>query len=235
MAGMPQLPRALRAGFAVSGTALAINLVAALLLDLEVGEPALLTLARDLTMWLLALPIAVALLVLGAWRSAPGACHVAAVLLCWLGDGLGSVTGETVVLLGMFLLAAVAFLAALWPSRRRSLAWGWAAIGYGLVGAISGGVIALGAGPLAVPVLLYALLIAAVAAFAAIDTAGLLGGLLLLSSVLVLGIGLFLIEIPDALRAFAVLVMYVLGQALLAVSLQQRLGLGRAVAAPERA
>ncbi len=220
-------------GFAVSGTALAVNLVAAVLLDLELGDPALLTLARDVTMWLLALPIAIALLVMGAWRHAAGICHVAAVLLCWLGDGLGSLTGETVVLLGLFPPAAVAFLAALWPSRRRSLAWGWAAIGYGIVGAISGGVIAIGAGPLAVPVLLYALLIAAVAAFAAIDTAGLLGGLLMLAGVLVLGIGLFLIEIPDALRAFAVLVLYVLGQALLAVSLQQRLGLARAL--PERA
>lgn len=231
MAGMPPLPRALRVGFAVSGTALAINLVAAVLLDLELGDPALLTLARDVTMWLLAPPIAIALLVMGAWRHAAGNCHVAAVLLCWLGDGLGSLTGETVVLLGLFLPAAVAFLAALWPSRRRSLAWGWAAIGYGIVGAISGGVIAVGAGPLAVPVLLYALLIAAVAAFAAIDTAGLLGGLLLLAGVLVLGIGLFLIEIPDALRAFAVLVLYVLGQALLAVSLEQRLGLARALPA----
>ncbi|QUW19314.1 lysoplasmalogenase family protein [Agrococcus sp. Marseille-Q4369] len=228
---MPPLPRALRVGFAVSGTALAINLVAAVLLDLELGDPALLTLARDVTMWLLALPIAIALLVMGAWRHAAGICHVAAVLLCWLGDGLGSLTGETIVLLGLFLLAAVAFLAALWPSRRRSLAWGWAAIGYGIVGAISGGVIAIGAGPLAVPVLLYALLIAAVAAFAAIDTAGLLGGLLLLAGVLVLGIGLFLVEIPDALRAFAVLVLYVLGQSLLAVSLQQRLGLARALPA----
>jgi uncharacterized membrane protein YhhN len=170
--------------------------------------------------------------VMGAWRHVAGSCHVAAVLLSGLGDGLGSMTGQTIVLLGMFLLAAVAFLAALWPSRRSSLAWGWAALGYALVGAIGGGVIATGAGALAVPVLLYALLIAAVAAFAAIDTAGMLGGLLLLASVLVLGIGLFLIEIPDALRAFAVLLTYVGGQALLAISLQQRLGLARM---PERA
>lgn len=233
MACMPSLPRALRAGLAISGTVLAINLVAALLLDLELGDPALATLVRDVTMWLLVPPIAVALLAIGAWRHAAGSCHVAGVLLCWLGDGLGSATGQTAVLLGAFLLAAIAFLAALWPSRRRSLAWGWAAIGYGVVGAIAGGVIAIGAGPLAVPVLLYALLITAVAAFAAIDTAGLLGGLLLLSSVLVLGIGLYLIEVPDALRAFAVLVTYVAGQALLAVSLQQRLGLGRAAAQPE--
>jgi uncharacterized membrane protein YhhN len=229
---MPPMPRALRTGLAVSATALAVNLVAALLLDLELGDATVLTLARDATMWLLVLPIAVALLVMGAWRHAAGVCHVVAVLLSWLGDGLGSATGETAVLLGLFLLAAIAFLAALWPSRHRSLAWGWAAIGYGIVGAVSGGVIAIGAGALAVPVLLYALLIAAVAAFAAIDTAGLLGGLLVLSSVLVLGIGLFVIEIPDALRAIAVLVMHVGGQALLAVSLQQRLGLGRAVPEP---
>ncbi|MCR8671729.1 lysoplasmalogenase family protein [Agrococcus sp. HG114] len=223
---MPSLPRPLRAGLWVSGAVLAVNVLAAVLLDAEIGDEGVLTIVRGVTMWGLVPPIAVALVALGALRHAVGVWHVVAVVLCWLGDGIGSATGELLVLLGLFFVADLAFLAALWPTRRRSLAWGWAAVGYGVVAIISGGVIAAHAGPLAAAVVLFALLLAAVAALAAVDTAGLLGGLLLMACVLVLGIGVFVIEMPDALRALAVLVPYVAGQALLAVSLQQRLGLG---------
>ena len=225
---MPPLPAPLRAGIGVSAAALAVNLVAAVLHDSGVGEAALLELVRGVTMWALVPPIAIALAILGALRHPVGVWHVIALALCWLGDGLGSITDQTGVLLGLFFLATLAYIVALWPTRRRSLAWGWGGAGYGAVGLIAGGVIASNAAMLAAPGLLYALLLSGMAALAAIDTPGLLGGLLFQATVLVLGIGLFLIEIPDAVRAIAVLVLYLGAQALLAVSLQQRLGLGAA-------
>ncbi|MFP5250990.1 MAG: lysoplasmalogenase family protein, partial [Actinomycetes bacterium] len=101
-----------------------------------------------------------------------------------------------------------------------------AAPGYAFVALLAGTVIAANAGPLAVPVLVYALVLAGLAAFAAIDTPGLVGGLLLLATDLIQGFGLFVLEMPDALRAFAVLIPYAAAQALLALSLQQRLRLG---------
>jgi uncharacterized membrane protein YhhN len=236
---MPQapIPRPLRLGFLIAALVLAANLAAALLIDFGVGDGVgasgedVLDLLRRALMWAMMPPIAVALIWIGALRHPVGRWHVAALLLCWLGDGLGSVTEETLVLLGLFMAGKLSYIASLWPTRRRSLAWSWGALGYGAVGLISGAIIASSAGSLAVPVLVFALVVAAMAAFAAIDTIGLLGGLLFMVSVLILGLGLYVIEIPDALRAFVVLVPYVGGQALLALSLQQRLGLGAATGA----
>lgn len=225
------LPRALRTGLLVSGVVLAVNLLAALLIGIGVGDANMLDLVRTVLMWLLLPPIAIALALIGALRHPTGRWHFAAVILCALGDGFGASTGITIVLLGLFLLGHIAYLFALWPTRKRSLAWSPAAIGYAIVALIAGIIIAVNAGMLAVPVLIYAFVLAAVAAFAAIDTAGFLGGLLFLASDLVLGIGLFVIDIPDPLRTFCVLIPYLGAQALLAVSLQQRLGLG-APAAP---
>lgn len=226
------MPRALRTGFLVSAVALGLNLLAAVLIELGIGDASLLDTARVVLMWALIPPFAISLILLGALRHAVGRWHVAAALLCALGDGLGATTGTTIVLLGLFLAGHISYLAALWPTRRRSLAWSPAAIGYAAVALIAGTIIAVNAGPLAIPVLLYALVLAAVAAFAAIDTPGLLGGLLFLVSDLVLGLGLFVLEIPDALRAVAVLIPYVGAQALLAVSLQRRLRLVGPAAAP---
>ncbi|WP_072313450.1 lysoplasmalogenase family protein [Agrococcus sp. Marseille-P2731] len=223
------MPRALRLGFAIAGAGLLLNLLAAVLIGLEIGDAQLLDTARVVLMWAMLPPIAIALVRLGALRHAAGVWHVLAVLLCWLGDGLGASTGVTIVLLAAFLLGHIAYLAALWPTRRRSLAFGPAAIGYAVIAVIAGGITAANAGALAVPVLLYALVLAAMAAFAAIDTPGLLGGLLFLVSDLVLGLGLFVLDIPDPLRTFAVLIPYLGAQMLLAVSLQQRLGLHAAV------
>lgn len=227
MGAMPAtpLPRALRTGLLVSAVVLAVNLLAALLIGIGIGDANMLDLVRTVLMWLLLPPIAVALILIGAHRHATGRWHLAAVILCCLGDGLGASTGITIVLLGMFLLGHIAYLVALWPTRKRSLAWNPAAIGYGAVALIAGTLIAVNADALAVPVLVYSLLLAAVAAFAAIDTVGLLGGLLFMVSDLVLGLGLFVLDIPDPLRTFVVLIPYLGAQALLAVSLQQRLGL----------
>ncbi len=220
------LPRPLRLGFWTAGALLAVNLAAATLLALGIGDAGLLEQLRLVLMWAMLPPVWLALIAIGALRHVVGRWHVAAVVLCGLGDGLGATTDLTIVLLGMFLLGHIAYLVALWPTRRRSLAWGPAGIAYAIVGLISGGIIALGAGPLAVPVLLYALVLAVVAAFAAIDVPGLLGGLLFMVSVLVLGLGLFVLDIPDPLRSIVVLSAYAGAQALLAVSLQQRLRLG---------
>jgi len=227
MSAMP-LPRPLRLGFWIAGALLAVNLAAATLLALGLGDAGLLEQLRLVLMWAMLPPIWLALIAVGALRHAVGRWHVAAAVLCGLGDGLGATTDLTIVLLGMFLLGHVAYLVALWPTRRRSLAWGPAGIAYAIVGLIAGAIIAIGAGPLALPVVLYALVIAAVAAFAAIDVPGLFGGLLFMVSDLVLGLGLFVLEIPDPLRSIVVLSTYVGAQALLAVSLQQRLALGLA-------
>lgn len=223
------LPRALRTGLLIAGVVLVVNLLAAVLIGIGIGEASMLNLVRTVLMWLLLLPIAVALVLLGAHRHRTGRWHLAAVILCALGDGFGASTGVTMVLLSLFLLGHIAYLFALWPTRKRSLAWGPAALGYALVALIAGTVIAVNAGMLAIPVLVFAFVLAAVAAFAAIDTAGFLGGLLFLTSDLVLGLGLFVIDIPDPLRTFTVLIPYVGAQALLAVSLQQRLGLAAPV------
>lgn len=220
------VPRPLRLAFWCSGIALAANVGAALLLGLGIGDAGLLELTRKALMWALATPIAVALVLIGALRHTVGRWHVAALVLCALGDGLGAATAITIVLLGLFLAGHLVYLAALWPTRRRSLAWSWAAPGYAFVALLAGTVIAANAGPLAVPVLVYALVLAGLAAFAAIDTPGLVGGLLLLATDLIQGFGLFVLEMPDALRAFAVLIPYAAAQALLALSLQQRLRLG---------
>ena len=223
------MPRALRTGFLVSAIVLAVNLLAAVLIGFGVGDAGVLDALRTVLMWALVPPIAIALILIGALRHPVGRWHVAAALLCALGDGLGAISGATIVLLGMFLLGHIAFLGALWPTRKRSLAWSPAAIAYTVVALIAGAIIAANAGALAVPVLLFALVAAAVAAFAAIDTPGLLGGLLFLVSDLVLGLGLFVLDIPDPLRAIAVLAPYVGAQALLAVSLRQRLALAAPV------
>jgi uncharacterized membrane protein YhhN len=220
------LPRPLRLGFWIAGALLLVNLLAATLLALEIGDAALLERLRVVLMWGLLPPIWIGLVAIGALRHAVGRWHVAAAALSGLGDGLGATTGLTIVLLGMFLLGHIAYLVALWPTRRRSLAWGPGSIAYATIGLIAGGIIAVGAGPLAVPVLVYALVLAAVAAFAAIDVPGLFGGLLFMVGDLVLGLGLFVVDIPDPLRSVAVLVAYAAAQALLAVSLQQRLRLG---------
>ncbi|MGC5075766.1 lysoplasmalogenase family protein [Agrococcus sp. DT81.2] len=220
------LPRPLRLGFWIAGCLLAVNLLAATLLALEVGDAGLLEQLRLVLMWALLPPIWIALIAIGALRRAVGRWHVAAAALCGLGDGLGAATDLTIVLLSLFLLGHIAYLVALWPTRRRSLAWGPGAIAYAIVGLISGGIIAIGAGPLAVPVLVFALVLVAVAAFAAIDVPGLLGGLLFMIGDLVLGLSLFVIEIPEPLASIVVLTAYAAAQALLAVSLQQRLRLG---------
>lgn len=221
------LPPPLRVGLWIAGVLLLVNLAAATLLALEIGDAGLLELLRVVLMWGLLPPIWVALVAIGALRHTVGRWHVAAAALCGLGDGLGATTGLTVVLLGLFLLGHIAYLVALWPTRRRSLAWGPAAAAYAAIALIAGSVIAVGAGPLAVPVLLYSLLLGAVAALAAIDVPGLLGGLLFMVGDLVLGLSLFVVPIPEPLGSIAVLVAYAAAQALLAVSLQQRLLLGR--------
>ena len=220
------LPRPLRLGFWISGCSLAVNLLAATLLALEIGDAGLLEQLRVVLMWALLPPIWIALIAIGALRHAVGRWHVAAAVLSGLGDGLGAVTALTIVLLSLSLLGHIAYLVALWPTRRRSLAWGPGAIAFAVVGLVAGGVIAVGAGPLAVPVLVYALVLAALAAFAAIDVPGLFGGLLFMIGDLVLGLSLFVIEIPEPLASVVVLVAYTAAQGLLAVSLQQRLRLG---------
>lgn len=226
------MPRPLRVALAITGLLLAANLLAAVLVSFGVGDPNVLELARRILMWGIVTPIVVALVVLGAHRFTVGRWHLAGATLCVLGDGLGATTGSTLVLLGCFLLGHLCYLAALWPTRRRSLAWTPAALGYAIVALIAAGITAASAGPLAVPVIAYALVLTAMAAFAALDAVGLLGGLLFMVSDLVLGMALFVLEIPDPLRSIVVLVAYAGAQALLAISLQRRLRLGDPSAAP---
>jgi len=226
------LPRPLRLGLWIAAALLAVNLTAATLLALGIGDAGLLEQLRLVLMWALLPPIWIALVAIGALRHPVGRWHVAAAVVCGLGDGFGAATEQTLVLLSLFLLGTITYLVSLWPTRRRSLAWGPAAIAYGIVGLIAGTVIAAGAGPLAVPVVVYALVLAAVAAFAAIDVPGFLGGLLFMIAVLVLGVALYVVDIPEPLASIVVLTAYAASQALLALSLQQRLRLGATVHAP---
>ncbi|WP_347753706.1 lysoplasmalogenase family protein [Agrococcus sp. ProA11] len=228
-------PRALRIGFGVAAATLVLNLLAAVLIGLGVGDAGALNVVRTVLMWMLMPPLALALVRIGALRHAVGRWHVLAVALYWLGDGVGATSGITAVLLGAFLLGHLAFIVSLWPTRKRSLAWSPAFGGYAFVALLAGGIIAVSAGPLAIPVLVFAVVLAAMASLAAIDALGLLGGLLSMLTVLVLGLGLFVLEIPDPLRTFAVLVPYLGAQMLLAMSLQRRLELADPLPSPPSA
>lgn len=181
---------------------------------------------RTVAQWLYLPPLMVALGLATGLRTARSRWWLGGLLLCWLGDGLGSL--GFLVLLGCFLLGHLSYLAALWPTRDRS--WVWRPGGLVHVGVLALGLalVVPRAGALAAPVVVYGLVLAAVALLAtAAGPAGLAGGLLFMVSDLSLGWFLFSgVEVGDGPRALLVIGTYVPAQVLLLVGLLRLEGEG---------
>lgn len=165
--------------------------------------------------WFYLPPLMAALVVAGGLRDRRGWWWLGGLVLSWCGDVLGGL--GFLVLLGSFLLAHLCFVVALLPTARgsvlrRPVVWAWVA--FGLIGAA---VIAPAAGPvLAAPVVVYAATLTFVAVLAtAAGRLGVVGGLLFMASDLVLGAGIFALDLDPALQTALVIGTYVPAQVLL--------------------
>lgn len=169
---------------------------------------------RQVTAWLYLPPLMLALVLATGLRTTRSRWWLAGLVLCWLGDGLGG--QGFLVLLGCFLLGHLAYLAALWPTRRES----W--LGRPLAGAhllllVLGLVLVVPAADgLEVPVVLYGLVLTLMAVLAtAAGRPGLVGGVLFMVSDLSLGWMRFALQPDEATQALVVIGTYVPAQVLL--------------------
>lgn len=169
---------------------------------------------RAVTAWLYLPPLMLALALATGLRTARSRWWLAGLVLCWLGDGLGG--QGFLVLLGCFLLGHLAYLVALWPTRRRSWLRGpgvslhLALLALGLV------LVVPAADGLEAPVVGYGLVLTLMAVLAtAAGWPGLLGGLLFMVSDLSLGWLLFAVQPSEATQALVVIGTYVPAQVLL--------------------
>lgn len=169
--------------------------------------------------WFYLPPLMVALVVAGGLRDRRGWWWLGGLVLSWGGDVLGGL--GFLVLLGCFLLAHLCFVVALLPTARASVlrrpvvaAW----VAFGLLGTA---VIAPAAGPvLAAPVVVYAATLTLMAVLAtAAGRSGVVGGLLFMVSDLVLGAGIFALDLDPALQTALVIGTYVPAQVLLLLAL----------------
>ncbi|SDD35129.1 lysoplasmalogenase [Rhodococcus tukisamuensis] len=144
---------------------------------------------------------------------------LAALGLSWLGDAAPDLAdGDTafLVMIGFFLLAQLAYIAAFWPYRaasvlRRPAVFGYVAVIVALVAAC-----APGAGPLLVPALVYGICLGAMAALStALGRVAAVGGALFLLSDSMIALGAFADWYHPPAEGFAVMLTYVAGQALL--------------------
>lgn len=176
--------------------------------------------------WFYLPPLALALVQATGLRTRLSRWWLAGLALCWLGDGLGWLGFE--VLLGLFLLGHLAYLAALGPTWRRS----WAARPAGLLHVallVLGLVLVVPlAGPLVPAVVVYGVVLTAMALLAtAGGPSGVVGGLLFMVSDLSLAWLLFGgSELGDGWRALVVIGTYVPAQVLLLLAVV-RLGTRR--------
>lgn len=193
------------AGIIVSLLACAVNIAGTFL---EVGW-------MQEARWFYVPPLVVALIAAGGLRDVRGRWWTAGLLLSWVGDTQGG--RGFLVLLGAFLLAHVCYVVALWPTRGQSLLGRRAAVPYALLGAAGVVVLAPAAGlALAAPVTAYAAFLTLMAVLAAAaGRVGVVGGLLFMVSDLVLGLGIFAVDLPDALQTLVVIGTYVPAQVLL--------------------
>ena len=115
----------------------------------------------------------------------------AALLFSWLGDTVGQ---QVLVKIGFFLCAQACYIVAFWPTRRRSILVRPVQLGVFLA-AIGGllAIVASGAGPLAVPVLVYGASLAVMAVLATgVSRLAAVGAALFLLSDIVLAVDLFI-------------------------------------------
>lgn len=179
--------------------------------------------------------LALALVLAHGLRESRGRWWLVGMLFSWAGDTLGRY--GFVVLLGCFLLAHVCYAVALWRTRERSMYGRAPMLAYLAVGGVGAAVVAPAAGAvLAAPVVVYASALTLVAVLAgAAGRAGLVGGILFMFSDLTLALGIFVIDIPDALQTFLVMGTYVPAQALLLVGVLGLLGAVRVSGSPNAA
>lgn len=169
--------------------------------------------------WLYTPPLVLTLAAVGAMRDRRAWWWAAGLLLSWVGDTQGG--RGFLVLLGAFLVAHLCYLVALWPTRRASLLGRPAALVH--LAVLAAGLVvivpAVDAG-LAVAVVAYGAVLTLMAVLAtAGGPAGLAGGLLFMVSDLVLAVGIFVIDLPDAVQTLVVIGTYVPAQVLLVVAL----------------
>lgn len=182
--------------------------------------------------WLYVPPLVMALIAAGGLRDVRGRWWAAGLVLSWVGDTQGG--RGFLILLGAFLIAHVCYVVALWPTRGQSLLGRRAAVPYLLLGLAGVLVLAPAAGlALAAPVTAYAALLTLMAVLAAAaGRVGVLGGLLFMLSDLVLGLGIFAVDLPDGLQTLVVIGTYVPAQVLLLLGtlllIRTRVGLSSA-------
>ena len=183
----------------------------------------------DITQWLLVPALAGALLTLTAGPRPRLVVLTLVALGCsWVGDTAPDLTGGDaafLVMVGAFLLAQVAYIAAFWPDRRRSVLLVRRPLLTAYVLAVAALVWACAphAGPLLVPVLVYGLCLGAMAVLATgvHPAAGVGGGLFLVSDGLI-ALDAFAPGYHLAHHGFWVMLTYVLAQALLVLGVVLR-------------
>lgn len=191
----------------------------------------------EVTQWFL-MPV-LAVLMLAQTRRPRGrliALVLAALAWSWLGDSApDAFSGDAafLVMVGCFLVAQVLYVVAFWPSRRSSVLAvrrGWLA-GYAALVAVVLLACAPHAGPLLVPVVLYALCIGAMAVLA--TGLGLwvtLGALVFVVSDAFIALGAFTPwwDLPQ--QGFWVMLTYTVGQLLIVLGVLSRPGPAGALA-----
>jgi uncharacterized membrane protein YhhN len=137
----------------------------------------------------------------------------------WLGDTAPDLTdGDTafLVMIGFFLLAQLAYIAAFWPYRAASVLHRPAAFGYVAVIVALVAACAPGAGTLLVPALVYGLCLGTMAVLStALGRVAAVGGALFLLSDSMIALGAFADWYHPPVEGFWVMATYIAGQALL--------------------
>lgn len=185
----------------------------------------------DVTQWL-AMPLLV-VAVVAATRERPETdgrltrLTVVALFFSWLGDTLPDVVGDDgfLVMVGMFLLAQIAYAAAFWPSWRASVLAPprWRALLYLLVIVVLFVLCAPGAGSLLGPVAVYAVCLGLMAVLATgVHSLTGVGGALFLVSDGLIAIGQFASGLAPPGNAFWVMATYLVAQLLIVLGVLRR-------------
>lgn len=146
---------------------------------------------------------------------------VAALALSWLGDTAPDLAPDDaafLTMLGFFLLAHVAYLAAFWPLRREGVLRRPALlVPYAIAYVALVALCAQGAGGLLVPVVIYGAVLTAVAVLATFDRRAAVGGVLFMASDSLIAMNAFVGGYDLPAHGFWVMFTYTAAQILLAV------------------
>lgn len=211
---VPPLPRAFWMCAGVSLVAMAVNILG------EATGVEWMHTAR----WFYTPPLVVGLVLAGGLSSWRGWLWAAGLLLSAVGDTQGG--HGFLILLGSFLLAHLAYIAALWPDRKSSWLGRPGALIHLALLVVGLAVVVPAAGPaLTVPVIVYGVVLALMAVLAtSAGRVGLVGGLLFIVSDMTLAIAMFAAEVPVPVRTLIVIGTYVPAQILLTVAMVRLFG-----------